>query len=387
MRTDRALGIGTMKYMGSKRRMLQNGLGDLICNRAQYAQRIVDLFCGAGSVAWYAAQSTELPVVAVDLQAYAVTMAQAVIARDIPLDSAQVGKKWLTRAKRAIARSQLFKSAVKLQKSEKNIEQFTREARSLCLRKRSKTRPIWTAYGGYYFSPVQALTFDYVLKYLPADEPERTVCLAATISAASMCAAAPGHTAQPFRPTQTAGPFLLKAWSCDPFMYCQRALDEICPQYAQVTGDAIVEDAIKFAGELEPNDLVIVDPPYSGVQYSRFYHVLETIAQGYRGIVNGAGRYPPISERPQSDFSKKSQSKLALERLLTVLAKVGVTVIFTFPSGKCSNGLSGEIVINLAKAWFNVEEQLISGQFSTLGGNNNHRASRKPSNELLLLLT
>jgi adenine-specific DNA-methyltransferase len=93
-----------------------------------------------------------------------------------------------------------------------------------------------------------------------------------------------------------------------------------------------------------------------------------------------------MSERPQSNFSKKSQSQLALERLLNALSTAGAKVIFTFPAGECSNGLSGQIVINTARTWFDVEERLIGGQFSTLGGNNNHRASRKPSSELLLLL-
>jgi adenine-specific DNA-methyltransferase len=375
-----------MKYMGSKRRMLQNGLGDLICNRAQHAERIVDLFCGAGSVAWYVAQNIALPVVAVDLQAYAITMAQAVIARSTPLDPAQVEKKWLTRARRAIARSRLMKSAMVLQAREENVGRFAQKARALCLKKRSKSRPIWTAYGGYYFSPAQALTFDFMLKYLPTEEPERTVCLAAVISAASRCAAAPGHTAQPFRPTRTASPFLLEAWNRDPLEYSRKALERICPKHAKMVGEATVADAIKFAADLKSSDLVIVDPPYSAVQYSRFYHVLETVARGYCGSVSGAGRYPPISERPQSEFSKKRTSRQALRRLFIALSKAKVTVIFTFPAGECSNGLSGKIVREMAQNWFNVEAKRIGGQFSTLGGNNSHRASRKPSNELLLLL-
>jgi len=366
--------------------MLRDGLGDLICNQAQYALRIVDLFCGAGSVAWYAAQNTTVPVVAVDLQTYAVVMARAVIARVSSLDPDQLKRNWLSKAKRARSRSRLFRTALVLQEDNKDIDKLVQEARALCQKEPSKVGPIWGAYGGYYFNPAQALTFDYMLKHLPTDEPERSVCLAATISAASMCAAAPGHTAQPFRPTRTAEPYIREAWGRDPFVYCRKALGEICPQYAKVSGEVFIADAIEFATSLKPSDLVIVDPPYSGVQYSRFYHVLETIARGYCSPVSGAGRYPPMSERPQSDFSKKSQSKLALERLLKTLSTAEATVIFTFPAGECSNGLSGRVVTNTARTWFDVEERLIGGQFSTLGGNNNHRASRKPSNELLLLL-
>ena len=375
-----------MKYMGSKRRMLRDGLGDLICDQAQYALRIVDLFCGAGSVAWYAAQNTAIPVTAVDLQIYAVVMARSVIARNFSLDPDQLKRKWLSNAKRARSRSRLFRTATVLQEDNKDIDKLIQESRALCQKEPSKVGPVWGAYGGYYFNPAQALAFDYMLRYLPTEEPERSVCLAATISAASMCAAAPGHTAQPFRPTQTAEPYIREAWGRDPFVYCRKALKEICPQHAKVSGEVFIADAIEFAADLKSSDLVIVDPPYSGVQYSRFYHVLETIARGYCSPVSGAGRYPPMSERPQSNFSKKSQSQLALERLLNALSTAGTTVIFTFPAGECSNGLSGQIVIDMAQMWFDIEVRVIGGQFSTLGGNNNHRASRKPSRELLLLM-
>jgi adenine-specific DNA-methyltransferase len=163
-------------------------------------------------------------------------------------------------------------------------------------------------------------------------------------------------------------------------------LQEICPRHANIPGGVLISDAINVASTLCSDDLAIVDPPYSSVQYSRFYHVLETIARGQCDTVEGVGRYPPISERPQSDFSKKSESKQALRKLLETLATVRATVIFTFPAGECSNGLSGKIIIETARTWFDVEEELVKGRFSTLGGNNTNRASREPSNELLLLM-
>lgn len=378
-----------MKYMGSKKRMLQNGMGNLIVNTAQNASRIVDLFCGASSVAWYAAQKTSIPVQAIDMQYYAVILARSVVGRDYPLDFKKLERTWLFKTKSSLAKSRFYNRAKVLEESTKNqeISELVHKSRALCMKYTLESGPIWIAYGGYYFSPKQALTFDTLLMQLPKDEPERSVCLAATISAASMCAAAPGHTAQPFRPTTTAGPHIREAWDRDPITYCMKALKDICPRYAQTCGSAQIGDAVKYANRLKPSDLVIIDPPYSNVQYSRFYHVLETLARGKCSPVNGAGRYPPISERPQSDFSKKSQSINALYTLLEKLSIAGVTAIFTFPAGESSNGLSGNIVIELAKKFFSVEEETIGGVFSTLGGNNSHRAPRKLSNELLLLFT
>ncbi len=246
--------------------------------------------------------------------------------------------------------------------------------------------PIWNAYGGYYYSPSQAITFDYLLKYLPTNHPTRTVCLASILMAASICAAAPGHTAQPFRPTDTAGPYILEAWGKDPTLYCENALRDICPRHAKTRGFSVQADAIDVVEDLTEKDLVFIDPPYSGVQYSRFYHVLESIATGQCQSVEGAGRYPPISDRPQSEYCNKTDAQNALEELLESLADVGATLIFTFPAGTCSNGLSGNLVIETASEWFNVYTKRAGGRFSTLGGNNAIRDARQEANELILLM-
>jgi 16S rRNA G966 N2-methylase RsmD len=369
--------------MGSKRAMLKNGLGDLIYEAAKDAGRVVDLFCGAGSVAWFAAETTPLPVLAVDLQLYAVALARAVIERGTPLDHRELCSAWLGGAEQSRDASPLWREAAAV--SDENIAALVREARTLCARP-SAVGPIWNAYGGHYFSPAQALTIDHMLSRLPKREPERGVCLAATIRAASNCAAAPGHTAQPFQPTTTAGPFVREAWARDPLGEARRALEELSPRHARVVGEARVGEAVEVADTLRPDDLVIVDPPYSGVQYSRFYHVLETVARGESVSVEGIGRYPAIGHRPQSDFSVRGRSKVALERLLSSLASAGATVVFTFPAGDCSNGLSGDAVVEVAGAWYEIERQLVDGSFSTLGGNNGSRASRTASSELILLM-
>jgi hypothetical protein len=55
-----------MKYMDSKRAMLVNGLGHFLVSEAKDHDRVVDLFCGASSVAWFAAQSCAMPVLAAE---------------------------------------------------------------------------------------------------------------------------------------------------------------------------------------------------------------------------------------------------------------------------------------------------------------------------------
>lgn len=381
------MGYYAMKFMGSKRVMLENHLGELIRRTASDATRFVDPFCGAASVSWFAASQTESQVLASDLQAFAVVMANAVIGRVTPLNPRRLAKSWLKQVEAQRQSSGYWEEAQSLANDARiEVPELVAQARQLC-KEESNIGPVWNAYGGYYFSPSQALTLDMLVAHLPRTEPARSVCLASTISAASSCAASPGHTAQPFRPTESAGPFLLKAWSRDPIAYSMSALEDICPQRANREGEAVIGDATEVATRVRGDDLVFLDPPYSSVQYSRFYHVLETIAVGQCSGVAGAGRYPPITERPQSDLSKKSKSRRALDQILSTLAEIGASVILTFPAGTSSNGLSGEIVTELAdKSFRHIDRQLISGTFSTLGGNNGQRASRQVINELLLFM-
>ena len=151
---------------------------------------------------------------------------------------------------------------------------------------------ITRAYGGHYFSPEQAVWFDALRYTLPDDKQQRAVALAALIQATSECAAAPGHTAQPFQPTKGAKPFLKDAWQRDVPTRVKNALLLLSATCAKKTGFAAVRDANRAARTLKQGDLVFVDPPYSGVHYSRFYHVLETIANGKCGTVSGTDDIP-----------------------------------------------------------------------------------------------
>lgn len=147
-----------------------------------------------------------------------------------------------------------------------------------------------------------------------------------------------------------------------------------------------------MAKTLRAGDLVFVDPPYSGVHYSRFYHVLETIARGHCGDVTGVGRYPASRFRPVSKYSRKGESAQAMEGLLQTIAKRKATAILTFPDHSCSNGLSGEAVRRLAQRFFHVQTNSIASKFSTLGGTGfdketeGSRAARHHASELVLIL-
>lgn len=377
-----------MKYMGSKRAMLQNGLGDILTTETVPASRVVDLFCGAGYVSWFVATHLAKPVISCDLQKYATILAGSVVKRIKPINAQDIKELWLSRAFKRRHQLNGWKESKKLDKAKYHTKLWQQYAQDLCSTDKITSPPlIWHHYGGHYFSPTQALSFDAMLRTLPEDKELRELCLAATIIAASHCVASPGHTAQPFKATQTGGPHLRESWLRNPFYYACEALDKLCPLYAVKPGNTIVADANQVAEKLNKKDIVFVDPPYSAVQYSRFYHVLETIARGKCNHVEGVGRYPPLNERPNSLYSRKAKSEEAISSLLSTLSKNKCKVILTFPQDKCSNGLSGYKIEEIARQFFIVKSKIVKSKFSTLGGNKTNRTAKRISKEIIFILT
>jgi|SRR6267142_5756715 len=371
-----------MKYMGSKRWMLQNGLGELLAASGQDARRFVDLFAGSGAVAIHMARHFALPVLAVDLQRYSAVLTGAVIERKTALLWEAVWENWYMRALEVFRRHRPPKVDKQTRRAVVNFRSWC-EART--------DLPLTCAYGGHYFSPVQATWLDALRMSIPARKPERTVALAALLDAASKCAASPGHTAQPFQPTLSAKPFIFQAWNKDSVALTKASFVHLAGLFAMKTGTVGTSDANDAARNVREGDLVFIDPPYSGVHYSRFYHVLESIVYGRPGTVSGVGRYPEPALRPRSRYSLKAESQEALSELLSMIAAKGAKGIITFPAGNCSNGLSGDTVRELARQHFRVREKAVQSKFSTLGGTGDGRgkgrAARQFARELILSLT
>lgn len=372
-----------MKYMGSKRVILQNGLGALIRAEGVDCGRFIDLFSGAGHVATFAAECIDRPVLSTDLQTYAQVLAAAVIERTTPRDGCLIARRWIENARRAAVSDNIYAQAIELE-SEAHFTGRVRASRKLCTQAEAGT--VTAAYGGHYFSPLQSIWIDALLATSPHGR-DRSICRAALIGAASRAASAPGHTAQPLQPSSTANELIKRAWAIDIPAYVERELESLGSRHAKRRGRAFSEEARQFCRRLKASDLVFLDPPYSAVHYSRFYHVLETIARGKCGPVSGIGRYPPSTERPRSNLSIKTRAFDTLVNILEEIAHSGATSILTFPQAACSNGISGKDLIDRCRTIFRVRTKTVRSRFSTLGGDYNRRAPRQGRNELILTLS
>jgi adenine-specific DNA-methyltransferase len=380
-----------MKYMGSKRAMLTNGLGALISAVVAERSRFVDLFSGSGAVAKFVASRHNVPVFASDLQRYAVALAGAVIHRTEPINPDATWSLWLEEANAYLAREPdllEFAAALAARYTGKAdydacalMVETVRDACLLLPEEFTLTR----AYGGHYFGILQTLWLDALRATVPSGELEE-LSVAALIEAASECSASPGHTAQPFAPTKTGLPHLMGAWERDLKERARQSLGAIASQYAMVKGSACVAEAVQQTYRLEENDLVFIDPPYSEVQYSRFYHVLESVAVGHVGQVAGVGRYSSIETRPQSNFSRTAPALEEFDRLMIGVAAAGAHALVTFPEANASNGLSGQLVEEISGQYFSIVRRVVKSTFSTLGGTGVNRSARQGTTELILHL-
>lgn len=366
-----------MKYMGSKTALLGGELGDILLREAADARRFVDLFAGSGAVAHFMAQRTRLPVLSVDLQEYARVLAAAVIERTVNLvDDASLSA-WASAADASTEPQEQVPLTAALVRNDRL--QASRATEGFITRH----------YGGHYFSLQQARALDALHASLPEPEPVRTLALAALLHSASACAAAPGHTDQPFQPTKSLLPYIEQAWSRNVTSLVRTVVEQLGPTFAQTKGEAVVGDAESAVATLLEGDLVFCDPPYSAVQYSRFYHVLEGIARGGWDEVSGKGRAPARSSRKTSDFSMKSRAPAAMRNLLSGLRTRGCRVVITFPNAAASNGLSDRDIVAMAANDWTAEIHHVDSIHSTLGGANDGspRGGRKKLREAVIVLS
>ena len=384
-----------MKYMGNKNKMLPV-LGNILLEYSGDAARIADPFCGSASVSWFLAQNTDKIVIAGDIQSYAVARAKAVVERTEVFDSEEFLDNWFLAATQRIHQvSSYFPNDLNSISQDlsdlSQIEVTVQKCRNFCsvalpevLKRVGGVWPLTKAYGGHYYSPVQALMLDALRQTLPEHVHHRDVGMAALIEAASLAAASPGHTAQPFQPTKTSAPYIVEAWKRDPYILVRSAVTEMAAMAAQSAGNGIVGDFEKTISLLEPGDVIFADPPYSGVHYSRFYHCLETITRGTEFEPEGVGRYPSIQDRPSSAFSKKTEALKAAHQLLQKCYDVRATLILTFPE-KGSNGLLAKDFTDFGQNIFSqVRTEIVKSDFSTLGGNKKNREARQKCNELIM---
>ena len=95
--------------------------------------------------------------------------------------------------------------------------------------------------------------------------------------------------------------------------------------------------------------VVYCDPPYTDDQYSRFYHVWETLVLNDYPTVSGAGLYRP--DRFTTPFSLRSKVEGAFQALVEEVASTGADLVLSYPSNGLLHDVGGDPLDVLGSAF------------------------------------
>jgi adenine-specific DNA-methyltransferase len=125
---------------------------------------------------------------------------------------------------------------------------------------------------------------------------------------------------------------------------------------------------------------IYADPPYTDDQYSRYYHVYETLIKYDYPQVSGKGRYR--SDRFRSTFSLKGHVATAFELLAGNAAALGADLIVSYPTNGLLHDIGKSPEHFLRRHYNKVEVTYsIEHEHSTLGASKG--AAKAPVTEII----
>ena len=381
----------TIHYLGSKLRLLAT-IRRAVESVAPLGRPICDLFAGSGVVSL--ALASDWDVTSVDIQEYSRVLCSGLA--NPPADAPGQARQLCDRASDSLLRQQLRRSLTPLLHHEHRCmtDASQGDPHGLCdllehgsllaldrrddipaplhraantaldelNRRNLSTGPktvVTRHFGGRYFSWEQAMDLDALLAQTDLLEGrERDFHLAAVFAAASDVVSTIGkHFAQPTKLRDSAGTpkhhhitRTLRDRKTSVFdrytAYC-RLLGE--PRPGSRPHRAVRSDYLKF---LETNTTqfaaVYADPPYTRDHYSRYYHVLETMAlrdepevattkirsNGVPRLSRGVYRL----QRHQSPFCIPSKAAGAFEQLCASVAARGTPLVLSYSPYRASTG-------------------------------------------------
>jgi adenine-specific DNA-methyltransferase len=181
-----------------------------------------------------------------------------------------------------------------------------------------------STYGDTFFSSEQCSEIEeirHAIQQVP-NEQARCVYLVALAYAMSHCQSSPGHFAQ-YMPSDHPRIGALRSLSvAKSFLDKARSIDI---NVESAAGDVLCEDVFALLGRDDltvmapPGSVAYLDPPYSTAQYSRYYHLIETVFRNDQPLVSHKGLYRP--DRHQSPFCSTRRVADAFRRVASASAK------------------------------------------------------------------
>ncbi len=406
-----------IQYMGTK----QDIAADVaeVVSSLRPDRPLLDLFCGMCSVAG-AVSPSDRPVWGNDVQEYAAHAARCMITStgDPPNAQQTVALLLQSASRNEAALMERFARALEIERDvldSPSVEAYrtaygawrhaandatiAEEVALLAQHRRAAPYRLATlTFAWGYFGLTQAIAIDS-LRYAiererhagNLDRDEKEWALLALLQAASRLATGPGHTAQYLAASTSTSlervvrqrrrniyrqfeielgllrPFGSREWRSRNRVFSCDAL----AIWSQLTAQRF-RDAVIYA-----------DPPYSKNQYSRFYHVLETLQRYDYPSAHGRGRYRP--DRFSTGFSSRARVASSFDRLCEGASALNCALVLSYPD----NGLllryeKGNLKEILSRHFSRVDLALeVPARHSTLGARHGQR--NNPVNEMVFV--
>ena len=373
--------VRPIQYLGSKLRLLEE-IGGLIDKNTK-GPKVCDLFAGSGVVSHYL--SSKYKVISVDIQEYSKVLTSSLInSGQISLQKEESIIQELSNKLITNSFGSPIKALIEFEKSciyeaingdpgrlvelsqygslysqkygkydvVNGSEFFELKQRFLDCAETEGFK-ITRLYGGVYFSYEQAIHIDAIRSAIQTadwnDDVKQTL-LASLISSASEITNTVGKQfAQPMKLLDRAGkPKELlvertirdRSYSVlEVFSSCLKRINSVKKSESGGNHEVFCMDSMDFLSEYSGEiDCFYIDPPYTIDHYSRFYHVLETIAKydspelatmkknGEDVVMNGLYR----TDRHQSPFCIPSKVQYAFEHIFDHCARYKAPVILSY---------------------------------------------------------
>lgn len=399
----------TIRYMGTKRHMVHSVRDQILDLHPD--GRVVDLFSGMGSVAESLSDS-ETPVVTNDALEFTACFSRAKFTGDRRADEPRAVVQRL-RARFITTRSSIrreFSEALDIEDRAlagdraslmQYMDQAPHFANSADARRRARGAHEASGVAHYrlaslyfsagYMSLAQAVEVD-ALRYAidcDAEAGSRDWLVASWLAAVSVLLNAPGHTAQFLKPnSEAAHARLARTWRrsiWDEFAEALQRTDQIGTAAWRGSNQVIVSDALDLvqSGHVDHIGVVYADPPYTKDQYSRYYHLYETLYRYDYPDASGAGR--ARSDRFSTGFSLKSSVRASFHDLCRHVARMKVPLVVSYPTGGLLEQAGVTFPVIAQQYFRTIDSIALEARHSTMGASSG--SSKKNATENLYVCT
>ena len=404
----------TLNYLGSKLRLL-DFIEENVRKVTPDDAGVCDLFAGSGCVSYKLSRS--FPVVACDIQHYSKVICNALLHPSILAE--ETVKAFMSEIKdiKSIL-CDAFTPLIELEEDairNENLELLTDivEHGSLEVynleKAESKIAPVQNQvheklrkagllgkeslvsryYGGVYFSYRQAAQIDVIMDAIRRypDATDKDMLLAALLSTTSDIACTVGkHFAQPIKARDSIGKIKKLVYNKakkDKTVNVTMLFEEWLNKYVSLPrgkyNNTILQGDYLECLKMLPDNVrtVYADPPYTRDHYSRFYHVLETMAlddvpeistvkiHGSTHVSNGIYR----KDRHQSPFCIRSRAPKAFDEMFKAISSSGRNLLLSYsPYDETRESHPRVVTISQLISWasdyYNHVEVVSAGHFT-----------------------